>query len=85
MAHKPDLTQEEQLALAWARSHYHAWRKRFSETREEHAAKCPPWIKPDAWASWYDHPFGCPVMNERVQIVRRLLTKKRVDANAGPM
>jgi hypothetical protein len=74
---KQQLTDREQLALTFARQHYR-WRKRFTETREQHNAKLPCGIKPDVWDSWYDYPTGDAWINEDYRIVRRLLAEGRV-------
>lgn len=66
------LTSKEQEAVAWARQGYCHWRKRFSETRNEHMANRPAHTPEDRWQYWYDHPFGRPDWNEYVKTLHRL-------------
>jgi hypothetical protein len=88
---KYQLTEREQEAVTWARSNYHAWRKRFGETLEQHMAAMPTHMvlpsyypeesrqaKRDLWEYWYHSPFGAPDFNEHVAIVRRLLLSKLI-------
>ena len=69
-----ELTERENWAVTWAKQH-HNWRKKYSESYEDHMARCPKYQDRIIWGEWYSYPCGDNGFNENVQIVRGLFVE----------
>jgi len=81
---KQPLSEREQRALAWVRTHYPEWRRRLSEPLETYLARRPAWVPTACWSRWYEAPFRDGVLNEHVRLVRRLLRESGAKAAMAP-